>query len=111
MANRRTPFDINGPDLPGYFVLTDITLAIAAFLRGNEMKKLSCFLAIMLVLLIGSAPPSGAQQMTGAGYASEEDLIEVMFATDSKVRLRNGSLIDMMTNAVTGVEQVLQTVA
>ena len=41
-------------------------------------------------------------------YACEEDLIEVMFAPDSKVRLRDGALVDLATNALAGVDGVLQ---
>jgi len=42
------------------------------------------------------------------GYPSEEDLIEVMFAPDSKVRLRNDALVDLTTNALAGVDDVLE---
>ena len=42
------------------------------------------------------------------GYPSEEDLIEVMFAPDSKVRLRHGALVDLATNALAGVDDVLE---
>ncbi len=42
------------------------------------------------------------------GYSCEEDLLEVMFAQDSQVRLRNGSLVDMKTNALAGVDALLQ---
>jgi len=41
------------------------------------------------------------------GYPCEEDLIEVMFAPDSKVRLRHGELVDLSTNALAGVDDVL----
>jgi len=44
------------------------------------------------------------------GYPSEEDLIEVMFAPDSKVRLRNGTLVDLATNALAGVDDVLKVI-
>ncbi len=40
-------------------------------------------------------------------YACEEDLIEVMFAQDSKVRMRANELVDLATNALDGVDQVL----
>ena len=39
---------------------------------------------------------------------TEEDLIEVMFAQDSKVRLRDSALVDLATNALAGVDGVLQ---
>jgi hypothetical protein len=39
---------------------------------------------------------------------TEEDLIEVMFAQDSKVRLHHGAPVDMTTNALAGVDDVLE---
>ena len=47
----------------------------------------------------------------GQPYASEEDLIEVMFAQDSRVRLRNGTLLDLATSALAGVDGVVQRLA
>lgn len=44
-------------------------------------------------------------------YACEDDLIEVMFAQDSKVRLRKGAMVDLATNALAGVDDVLQKLA
>jgi serine protease len=51
---------------------------------------------------------SSMQNETTQPYACEEDLIEVMFEWDSRVRLREGALIDLATNALEGVGQVLQ---
>jgi len=48
---------------------------------------------------------------SGDPYACEEDLIEVMFAQDSEVRLRHGALVDLATNALSGVDGVLQKLA
>jgi len=48
------------------------------------------------------------QNQTNPPYASVDDLIEVMFAQDSRVRLRNGAPVDLATNALTGVDGVLQ---
>jgi hypothetical protein len=75
------------------------------------MKKLLCFFAVMSVSMAGMPVLCNAQQQVSAGYAVEEDLIEVMFAIDSSVRLRNGLLVDMTTNATIGVDQVLQAAA
>jgi hypothetical protein len=47
------------------------------------------------------------QNPTNQPYACEEDLIEVMFAQDSRVRLRSGALVDQATNALAGVDGVL----
>ncbi|MCJ7577182.1 MAG: FG-GAP-like repeat-containing protein [candidate division Zixibacteria bacterium] len=44
---------------------------------------------------------------TSQPYACEDDLIEVMFAQDSRVRLRGGTLVDLTTNALGGVDGVL----
>ncbi|MBP7669009.1 MAG: S8 family serine peptidase [Candidatus Eisenbacteria bacterium] len=43
-------------------------------------------------------------------YASETDLIEVMFSQDSRVRLREGVLVDLENDALRGVEAALSTV-
>jgi hypothetical protein len=48
------------------------------------------------------------QNATNQPYASEADLIEILFARDSRVRLRNGALIDLETNALAGVDGVVQ---
>jgi len=40
-------------------------------------------------------------------YAFEEEWIEVMFSAESKVRMRNGNLTDLKTQALQGVDQVL----
>jgi len=51
------------------------------------------------------------QNPTSQPYACEDDLIEVMFTQDSRVRLRNGALVDQATNALAGVDGVLQRLA
>jgi hypothetical protein len=81
----------------------------------------SPILAGILVLLL--AVPAGLAQVdietnlesgpsmqnaTNQPYASEADLIEILFARDSRVRLRNGILIDLETNALAGVDGVVQ---
>ena len=48
------------------------------------------------------------QNQTSPPYASVDDLIEVMFTQDSRVRLRNGALFDLSTNALAGVDGFLQ---
>jgi serine protease len=75
------------------------------------MKKLSLFVVVLTVLVFSSTPPGGAQPQTAPGYASEDDLIEVMFAAGSKARLRGGSLVDTKTNTPMDVQAVLQTLA
>jgi len=50
---------------------------------------------------------SSMQNPTNQPYACEEDLIEVMFAQDSRMRLRSGALVDQATNALAGVDGVL----
>ncbi|MFH2056370.1 MAG: FG-GAP-like repeat-containing protein [bacterium] len=52
---------------------------------------------------------SGGWLLAAAGpYACEDDLIEVMFAPASEVRLRDGALVDLKADALLGVESVLQ---
>jgi hypothetical protein len=41
------------------------------------------------------------------GYPCEKNLIEVMFEWDSKVRFRDGTLTDLATDALAGVDEVL----
>lgn len=41
-------------------------------------------------------------------YVCEENLIEVMFASTSKVRLRNGQLTDLISYSLQGTEQILR---
>jgi serine protease len=75
------------------------------------MRVPSQLLVSISFLLFSTVLPSSAQQRTNPSYASEEQLIEVMFRPDAKVRLREGALIDLSTNAGTGVEAVLQSLA
>ncbi|UCD29925.1 MAG: VCBS repeat-containing protein [Planctomycetota bacterium] len=52
------------------------------------------------------------EQASGvAGYACEEDLIEVMFKWESRVRLRRGAPVDLTSNAMDGVDGVLERIA
>ncbi|MDP1622124.1 MAG: S8 family peptidase [Bacteroidales bacterium] len=46
-------------------------------------------------------------KQTNYPYAFEEEWIEVMFSNESKVRLRHGNLIDFTTQALQGVDQIL----
>lgn len=65
----------------------------------------------VLLLALAILAPLGdalAQQPAQAPpYASEQDLLEVMFAQDARVRLREGTLIDLDTNALLGVDAAL----
>jgi hypothetical protein len=84
-----------------------------------------CFILVsIVVLLLGVAPAWGEidvksnvdsgplmQNQSSLPYASVDDLIEVMFAQDSKVRFRNGALVDFATNALAGVDGVIQRLA
>ncbi|MCD4734454.1 MAG: hypothetical protein K8R53_00285 [Bacteroidales bacterium] len=44
-------------------------------------------------------------------YECEDDLVEIMFTYESRVRLRSGSLIDLSTDATAGIDQVLTDVS
>jgi hypothetical protein len=57
---------------------------------------------------ISESSKSADQTAFTQGYPSEEDLIEVMFDQASRVRLRNGEPVDLATNALAGVNMVLQ---
>jgi hypothetical protein len=58
----------------------------------------------MVALIAGMV---GCAKSVPLPYACEEDLIEVMFAPDSMVRLRDGALVDLATNALAGVDDIL----
>ncbi len=50
-----------------------------------------------------ACPPSSG----GTDERYEDDLIEVMFVPESRVRIRQGVLVDLQTNALEGVDSVL----
>jgi len=56
-------------------------------------------------LAVAQTPFSGSPP-----YPASGDLIEVMFAADSRVRLRDGVLVDRSTRSLDGVESVLRQV-
>jgi len=68
--------------------------------------------AFILVALLAfqAVPEPLAQQEPAQRYPCEDDLIEVMFAPDARVRLRGGELVDLTTDAVAGVSRVLESV-
>jgi hypothetical protein len=80
-------------------------------LSGEVTKMLStCGRAgviLLLVLLIGSCPGAAGS----APYPAENDLIEVMFARESVVRLSDRGLVDLATDALAGVDEALAPLA
>ncbi|KPJ64695.1 hypothetical protein AMJ44_12280 [candidate division WOR-1 bacterium DG_54_3] len=79
------------------------------FTKERKVMKTKIFVfsilfttAFMLSLFTAEAISAPKQ-----GYDCEEDLIEVMFAQDSKVRLRGSTLIDYTSDALLGVDAVL----
>jgi hypothetical protein len=78
------------------------------FKKGREnMKTKISILAVLFAAICMFSFSSAEGTPSGQPYACEEDLIEVMFAPDSKVRIRGGALIDLKTNALAGVDEVL----
>jgi len=77
--------------------------------RRHYVAIVSIFLImlVMVALIAGMVGCVGPEPL-GHLYPCEEDLIEVMFATDSKVRLRDGAPVDLATNALAGVDDILQ---
>jgi hypothetical protein len=76
------------------------------------MKTFKFFLLSLTVLVASSAVLSqttGASEManTPGNYPCEDDLIEVMFIESSTVRMRNGTITDLRSNATDGIDQVL----
>ncbi|MFH1335875.1 MAG: FG-GAP-like repeat-containing protein [Candidatus Zixiibacteriota bacterium] len=76
-------------------------------LWGNPIKDIADHPA-QLVENIKESSKSVDQTVSVQGYPAEEDLIEVMFDQTSRIRLRNGALVDLTTNALAGVDMVLQ---
>lgn len=79
------------------------------FKKGRKVMKtkISIFTIIFAAVCMFSFSPAQGKMLSGQPYACEEDLIEVMFAQDSKVRVRGGELVDLKTNALAGVDEVL----
>ena len=82
------------------------------------MKKIHALLFIGYGLLLLIAIPVFAQQIKNSPpiqgdnlYPCEDNLIEVMFSQASQVRLRNGNLVDLSTDALSGLDQVLSDLA
>lgn len=69
-------------------------------------------LAGLLWIALGlAASPAASRAAEAPPYEAESDLIEVMFAPESQVRLRAGGLVDLATNALDGVDAVLRGTA
>ena len=68
-------------------------------------------LALVCSGLVSGSDAYAADEALGQPYACEENLLEIMFAWDSRVRMREGNPIDLATNALDGVEQALSRVA
>ena len=63
--------------------------------------------ALTLFLLSFVPLPAEADIVTTGPYRCEEDLIEIMFSRDAKVRLREGELVDLGPPALPGVDAIL----
>lgn len=72
------------------------------------------------MLMILPAVPSLSQVKQGNNdsspalstrYACEDDWIEIMFIQESRVRIRNGALVDLSTNALQGVDLIVNSLA
>lgn len=75
--------------------------------------RYSGFLCILLIIIVAMQCKDSFSQvslesgMRVATYPCEDDLIEIMFIQSSQVRLRNDNLIDMVSDATQGLEQVI----
>jgi len=76
-------------------------------MRSRVCRGRLALLAIAIAL--AASAPTGARRPanTDGPYAAEPDLIEVVFVHESAVRLRDGSLVDLATDALAGVHDVL----
>lgn len=84
------------------------------------MKRMSVAVVLLAVPFMSFSRDGGQQGISvqqrpansvSQPYACEEDLIEVMFERDSRVRLRGQALADLTTNALDGVDEVLRKLA
>ena len=73
----------------------------------KSKKGFSIFLVLVFSTILIAIPVS----QTNVPYDCEEDLIEIMFSEDSQVRLRDGSLVDFKSDALIGVDQILEQLA
>ena len=78
------------------------------------MKKMYVLSVLCITVILFTLNPVFSQNteesfstQINIPYECEEDLIEIMFDKDSEVRLRNGSLVDLKTDALLGVDQIL----
>jgi hypothetical protein len=77
--------------------------------KGRRTVRSKTLVWVMLMAALGLFPfcsPRAAAASQGR-YACEDDLIEVMFAQDSKVRMRGDALVDLATDALNGIDAVL----
>ncbi len=82
---------------------------VTPFKKGRKAMKTRPFVWIMLFAAVSLFSFSSAQAAAASSrtYACEEDLIEVMFTQNSKVRMRGDQLIDLSTDALAGLDRVL----
>lgn len=73
------------------------------------MSRLALILAATMLFSIVAPRHAIPKADNGArpAYPFEPNLIEILFAAESSVRLRGGALVDLRTNALDGVEKVL----
>jgi hypothetical protein len=82
-----------------------MSLRYAAPTRLSIALAPLAFLAALIALL--AAPPAAG----APAYEAESDLIEVMFAPESRVRMRSEELIDLSTNALDGLAVIVRDAA
>ncbi|MBN2175865.1 MAG: S8 family serine peptidase [Bacteroidales bacterium] len=77
------------------------------------MKKIFTLSVIISISLFNLLPAFGQQEKTISGnsndryYTCEDDLIEVMFIENSRVRLRNSEPVDLLSDATAGLQDLL----
>jgi hypothetical protein len=77
--------------------------------KGRKAMRSKAMVWVLLIAALSLFPFCSirASAASQERYASEDDLMEVMFAQDSKVRMRGDKLVDLSTNALAGVDRVL----
>ncbi|MBM3287305.1 MAG: hypothetical protein FJY88_08155 [Candidatus Eisenbacteria bacterium] len=70
---------------------------------------LASFLIVAAVATSVEGAPAEPASGSPHRYPSESDLVEVLFVPDSRVRLRDGVLVDLDAKALTGMDELLRS--
>ena len=75
--------------------MSELYREILYFKMKKSLSMLLGFIPIIILILAADLPSQTAAPTESSRYLCEEDLIEIMFTADSKVRLRGGVPVDL----------------